>query len=158
MSANLIFSWSKPDHPNYICWKRTFDQTNENALVCLEVPWVQWPNHPLDDAGSSWRMIREKARNAVEDWLVVLERNLSGEAYSHHMRITCMVQLNQQLRQTVDKLGDGEEHEMLFYGFAADEVAKLPEMESLNLGSKVIKIRGKGRDAEAIIRKCDFPE
>ncbi|KAJ4267277.1 hypothetical protein NW762_003381 [Fusarium torreyae] len=150
MSAYLSFQWPRPDHSNYICWHRTFDHQNANSLIALQVPWIQWPNDPFSDVNSHWRTIRDKARQAVQDWLDVLEVKISGETYYGHMRLTCMILMNEQLRLTVDSLGEGEEHQQLFYGFAADEVAGLEEVKGLKLGKKVVKIVGSGREAYAV--------
>ncbi|KAF5023884.1 hypothetical protein F66182_4043 [Fusarium sp. NRRL 66182] len=148
MSTFLDFQWPHPDHPNFICWHRAFDNTNSNSLIALRIPWIQYPP---TDAKTCWHSIRDMARQAVQDWAVVLEDKISGEAYYVHQRVTSMIHMNEQLRLTVDSLaGDAEENMLLFYGFAADEVAALPAIRDLKLGRKVVKMVGSGREAHPI--------
>ncbi|CAJ0550362.1 Ff.00g102920.m01.CDS01 [Fusarium sp. VM40] len=153
MSSYLSFQWPHPEHSNFLCYHRCFDKENTNILIALKVPWIQWPNHPLDDANSPWRTIRDKSLQAVQDWLYVFNEKVSGEVQHSHMRIACMVLMHGQLHLTADSLAKGEEHMKLFYGFAADAVAELIDMENSKLGKKRIKIIGSGKEAYPVMRK-----
>ncbi|KAH6949913.1 hypothetical protein HG530_001049 [Fusarium avenaceum] len=153
MSSYLNFQWPRPEHSDFLCYHRCFDKENANILIDLKVPWIQWPNHPLDDANSPWRTIRDKALQAVQDWLYVLNKKALGEVHHRHMRIMCMVLMHEQLHLTAVSLAEGEEHMKLFYGFAADAVVELEDIKGLNLGKKLIKMIGSGKEAYPVMRK-----
>lgn len=69
------------------------------------------------------------------------------------MKITSIVLMNEQLRLTIDDLGDGDDHLKLFFGFAADEIANMKEVKGLDLGKDVVKWIGSGRDAVPVFRR-----
>ncbi|KAF4976866.1 hypothetical protein FZEAL_6531 [Fusarium zealandicum] len=151
----LDFEWPRPEHSNYVSWHRKFDETNRNFLVALQVPWIRWPNLPDEDANSDWRVIRDKAHRAVKEWKRELDRKVSGEKYYLHLRLTCMILMNEQLRLTVDSLkpAGAEHHQMLFYGFCADEVLILSEVKDINLGKRVVKCYQNPGDKSYVVIK-----
>ncbi|KAF4444257.1 hypothetical protein F53441_11201 [Fusarium austroafricanum] len=150
MNAFLSSQWQNEGNVSIF---RALDNRNANCMVFLYVPWISWPNHPLDDVNSPWREIQHKAHLGVQQWKADLRGKLSGELHRKHMTLTSVIQTNQQLRLTVDSLGEGEEHMKLFYGFAADEIAKLDCVKGLDLGKDVIKWVGRGSDAYPVVRK-----
>ncbi|CVK98385.1 uncharacterized protein FMAN_12371 [Fusarium mangiferae] len=130
MSSYLSFQWPNPQG---VCCYRSFDNPNDHSIIAIKVPWLQWPNDPLEDK--------------------ILHDKLSSETYHKHMKITSIILMNEQLRLTIDDLGDGDDHLKLFYGFAADEIANMKEVKGLDLGKDVVKWIGKGRDAVPIFRR-----
>ncbi|CAF3516726.1 unnamed protein product [Fusarium graminearum] len=151
-SSYFTFQWPCPQDNNFICWHRGFDNPNRNIMVALLVPWIQWPNNPLDDANSHWTVIQDKAHQAVTQWRRALREKVSGEVHQKHMKLTSIILMNSQLRLTVDSLGEGEEHMMLFYGFAADELMDMEDVRDVRMGKSVIKWIGDGQDAYPVLR------
>nr|CEG04157.1 unnamed protein product [Fusarium clavum] len=153
-SSSESFTFQQPcsNTPNYICWHRGLNNANDNMMIALVVPWIQWPNNPLDDANAEWPIIRDKARQAVLQWRRVLREKVLGEAHQRHMKITSIILMNSQLRLTVDSLGKGEEHMSLFYGFVADELMEMDEVRDVNMSKSLIKWIGQGDDAYPVVR------
>ncbi|KAL3602715.1 hypothetical protein FPOAC2_07027 [Fusarium poae] len=151
-SPYLSFQWPRTDNANFVCWHRGFDNSNANIMVALLIPWIQWPNNPLDDANSHWTVIQDKAHQAFCDWRRALREKVSGEAHQKHMKLTSIILMNSQLRLTVDSLVQGEEHMMLFYGFVADELMEMEDVRDLRMGKSVIKWIGSGEDAYPVVR------
>ncbi|KAF5256641.1 hypothetical protein FOXYS1_12872 [Fusarium oxysporum] len=150
MSSYLSFQWPNPQGA---CCYRSFDNPNDHSIIAIKVPWLQWPNDPLEDVHSPWWVIREKSFAAVRLWKKILHEKLESETHHKHMKITSIVLMNEQLRLTIDDLGEGDDHLKLFYGFAADEIAKLNEVKGLDLGKDVVKWVGSGRDAVPVFRR-----
>ncbi|PTD08282.1 hypothetical protein FCULG_00006991 [Fusarium culmorum] len=107
---------------------------------------------PLDDANSHWTVVQDKAHQAVTQWRRALREKVSGEVHQKHMKLTSIILMNSQLRLTVDSLGEGEEHMMLFYGFAADELMDMEDVRGVRMGKSVIKWIGEGQDAYPVLR------
>ncbi|KAI1055907.1 hypothetical protein LB506_009314 [Fusarium annulatum] len=148
MSSYLSFQWPNPQG---VCCYRSFDNPNDHSIIAIKVPWLQWPNDPLEDVHSPWWVIRDKSLAAVRLWKKILHDKLSSETYHKHMKITSIVLMNEQLRLTIDDLGDGDDHLKLFFGFAADEIANMKEVKGLDLGKDVVKWIGRGLGREAQI-------
>ncbi|KAJ4036920.1 hypothetical protein NW756_008960 [Fusarium oxysporum] len=123
MSSYLSFQWPNPQG---VCCYRSFDNPNDHSIIAIKVPWLQWPNDPLEDVHSPWWVIRERSFAAVRLWKKILHEKLERE---------------------------GDDHLKLFYGFAADEIAKMNEVKGLDLGKDVVKWVGSGRDAVPVFRR-----
>ncbi|KAM5350467.1 hypothetical protein ACJ41O_006972 [Fusarium nematophilum] len=141
MSTYFAYQW-EPRAPasGFITSLRSFDAANKNCLVTLKIPFPQWPNDPMADINSNWEVIRRKAIDAMRKWIELVFTEAEGDQLPALSILTCMAQMNLQLKLLVSRLDKGDRHLRLFYGFVADEIAARAKLEGLNVGGQVIVI------------------
>ncbi|KAJ4252553.1 hypothetical protein NW757_005995 [Fusarium falciforme] len=151
MAQYLCYQWIHPDHDAWTCADRKFDGLNENAKVKLQIPWIRWPEDESEEGKEHtihWKDIYNRAVEAVDQWAYVLRQKVSGENFPWHEILSCMIQMHEQLLHTIFTLREKDRHLRLFYGFAADRVAMLEEIQQLALKQVVFVVGGRARIRE----------